>query len=40
MSRYSFVPLEETHDGGLVIAVADPSQLMLLDEISLLLEGG
>ncbi len=37
MFRYSFVPLEEMHDGRLAIAVADPSQLMLLDEISLLL---
>ena len=37
MSRYSFVPLEETHDGGLVIAVSDPSRLLLLDEMSLLL---
>jgi type IV pilus assembly protein PilB len=37
MFRYNFVPLEETTDGRLAIAVADPSQLMMLDEISLLL---
>ena len=37
MFRYNFVPLEETHDGRLAIAIADPSQLMMIDEISLLL---
>ena len=35
--RHCFVPLEEMHDGRLAIAIADPSQLMLIDEISLLL---
>jgi hypothetical protein len=35
--RYSFVPLEEMDDGRLAIAIADPAQLMLLDEIGLLL---
>jgi type II secretory ATPase GspE/PulE/Tfp pilus assembly ATPase PilB-like protein len=34
--RYSFVPLEE-RDGRLAIAIADPSQLMAIDEISILL---
>src|SRR6516165_5589878 len=37
MFRYNFIPLEETHDGKLAIAIADPSQLMMIDEISLLL---
>ena len=37
MFRYNFVPLEETADGNLAIAIADPSQLMMIDEISLLL---
>jgi Type II secretion system (T2SS), protein E, N-terminal domain len=37
MLRYSFVPLEEMQDGRLVIAIADPSQLMMIDEISVLL---
>jgi type IV pilus assembly protein PilB len=37
MFRYNFVPLEETEDGRLVIAISDPSQLMMIDEISLLL---
>jgi type IV pilus assembly protein PilB len=37
MFRYNFVPLEETDDGRLAIAIADPSQLMMIDEISLLL---
>src|ERR1700758_3207180 len=37
MLRYNFVPLEETEDGRLAIAIADPSQLMMIDEISLLL---
>src|SRR5256714_418841 len=37
MFRYNFVPLEETSDGKLAIAIADPSQLMMIDEISLLL---
>src|SRR5579872_2741276 len=38
MFRYNFIPLEETRDGRLVIAIADPSQLMMIDEISLLLQ--
>src|ERR1017187_7755949 len=38
MSRYNFVPLEETADGKLAIAIAAPSQLMMIDEISLLLQ--
>ena len=37
MFRYNFVPLEETADGRLAIAIADPSRLMMIDEISLLL---
>ena len=37
MFRYNFVPLEETAGGRMVAAFADPSQLMLLDEVSLLL---
>jgi type IV pilus assembly protein PilB len=37
MFRYNFVPLEETADGRIAAAFADPSQLMLLDEVSLLL---
>jgi type IV pilus assembly protein PilB len=36
MFRYNFVPLEE-RDGALAIALADPSQLMTIDEIALLL---
>ena len=36
MFRYNFVPLEE-NDGALWIAIADPSKLMLIDEISWLL---
>ena len=36
MFRYNFVPLED-RDGTLWIAIADPSKLMLIDEISLLL---
>src|SRR6516164_9633592 len=36
MFRYNFVPLEQ-HEDRLVIAVADPSRLMVLDEISGLL---
>jgi type IV pilus assembly protein PilB len=37
MFRYNFVPLELTEDGRLVVAIADPSELMMIDEISLLL---
>ncbi len=37
MFRYNFVPLEETADGRLAIAIDNPSQLMMIDEISLLL---
>ncbi len=37
MFRYNFIPLEEMRDGRLAIAIADPSQLMMIDEISLLL---
>src|ERR1700691_4014366 len=36
MFRYNFVPLEQLED-RLVIAVSDPSRLMVLDEISSLL---
>ena len=36
MFRYNFVPLE-SHDSTLVVAIADPSQLQLTDELSLLL---
>jgi type IV pilus assembly protein PilB len=36
MFRYNFVPLEQA-DGRLIIAVSDPSKLMVLDEISGLL---
>ena len=36
MFRYNFVPLEEK-DGSLAIAIADPSRLMMIDEIGLLL---
>jgi len=36
MFRYKFVPLE-AHDTTLVVAMADPSQLHLTDELSLLL---
>src|SRR3954462_14937595 len=35
MFHYNFVPLDETPDGRLVIAIADPSKLMLVDEIGL-----
>src|SRR5207244_4044745 len=37
MFRYNFIPLELTKDGRLAIAIADPSQLMMIDEIGLLL---
>src|SRR6202451_4797842 len=36
MFRYNFVPLEQLED-RLIIAVSDPSRLMVLDEISGLL---
>ena len=36
MFRYNFVPLEE-HEGVLWIAIADPSKLMMIDEIGWLL---
>jgi type IV pilus assembly protein PilB len=36
MFRYSFIPMEEV-DGVLWIAIADPSKLMMIDEIGLLL---
>jgi type IV pilus assembly protein PilB len=37
MFRYNFVPLDSAEDGRLVIAIADPSRLMMIDEIALLL---
>jgi type IV pilus assembly protein PilB len=37
MFRYNFVPLQ-MHNGALEIAMADPSQLMMIDEVSLLLD--
>ncbi|MFZ0879401.1 MAG: hypothetical protein WA002_07895, partial [Candidatus Acidiferrales bacterium] len=36
MFRYNFVPLE-AHDHALAIAVSDPSQILVNDELSLLL---
>ncbi len=39
MFRYNFVPLEQLED-RLIIAVSDPSRLMILDEISGLLDNG
>ncbi|HZD96460.1 MAG TPA: pilus assembly protein PilB, partial [Candidatus Sulfotelmatobacter sp.] len=36
MFRYNFVPLEQ-NDSKLSIAIADPSKLMMIDEIGLLL---
>lgn len=36
MFRYNFIPLEE-QEGALWIAIADPSKLMMIDEIGLLL---
>jgi type II secretory ATPase GspE/PulE/Tfp pilus assembly ATPase PilB-like protein len=36
MFRYNFIPLEH-NDGALTIAIADPSRLMMIDEIGLLL---
>ena len=38
MFRYNFVPLEETSEGRLAIAIADPSQLMMIDEIAVMLK--
>jgi hypothetical protein len=37
MFRYDFVPLEESDDGRIAAAFAEPGQLMLLDAVSLLL---
>ena len=37
MFRYKFVPLD-SHNGTLVVAVADPSQLQQTDELALLLQ--
>ncbi len=37
MFSHNFVPLEETDDGRLAIAIADPSKLMMIDEIGMLL---
>src|SRR5512133_506856 len=38
MFRHNFIPLEEVPDGRLAIAIADPGQLMVLDEIGVLLK--
>jgi type IV pilus assembly protein PilB len=37
MFRFNFIPLEELGDGRLAIALPDPSQLSVIDEIGLLL---
>jgi type IV pilus assembly protein PilB len=37
MFRYNFVPLEQGQDGRLIVAIADPSRLMMIDELGLLL---
>jgi type IV pilus assembly protein PilB len=38
MFRYNFVPLEELNDGRLAIAIDDPSKLMMIDEVALMLQ--
>jgi type IV pilus assembly protein PilB len=38
MFRYNFIPLEAEPDGSLWIAIADPSRLMMIDEIGLHLD--
>jgi len=38
MFRDNFIPLEELPDGRLAIAIADPSQLMTIDEIGVMLK--
>jgi type IV pilus assembly protein PilB len=37
MFSHNFIPLEETADGRLAIAIADPSKIMMIDEIGMLL---
>ena len=37
MFRYNFVPLEQGEEGRLTVAIADPSRLMMIDELGLLL---
>ena len=37
MFHFNFVPVEERADGRLLIAVADPDQILMMDEISFLL---
>src|SRR5438046_2925201 len=37
MFRYNFVPLEQGEDARLTVAIADPSRLMMIDELGLLL---
>jgi type II secretory ATPase GspE/PulE/Tfp pilus assembly ATPase PilB-like protein len=37
MFHFNFVPVKERADGRLVIAVADPNQNLMMDEISFLL---
>jgi type IV pilus assembly protein PilB len=37
MFSYNFVPLEHGDDGRLIVAIADPSRLMMIDELGLLL---
>src|SRR5258707_12107676 len=37
MFRYNFVPLEHGEGGRLIVAIADPSRLMMIDELGLLL---
>ena len=34
MFRYNFVPLEQGSDGRLTVAIADPSRLMMIDELA------
>ena len=37
MVRHNFIPLEEMPDGRLAVAIADPSQLLMIDDIALVL---
>jgi type IV pilus assembly protein PilB len=37
MFHFNFVPVQEIADGRLEVAVADPDQILMIDEISFLL---
>jgi type IV pilus assembly protein PilB len=40
MQRYQFVPMEESEEGSLIVAITDPNNIQAIDELEMILERG